>query len=176
MSFRYAFLSLALISGWILSQCDSTLPTNRFGKADAEEIATRLVPGSTIAYTYDSTYRDTTLAWYIGVTPPNGGAVTVVLHKHTGELLSIFGNTPPFNYEVEPGLLLLPFSITRDTALHLRPGELQRWLLQRPPLIPRWEYDFFIAAPDSLRPDTTSLWFVAIDAETGFPITMTLLP
>ncbi len=166
--------SLCITAG-VIASCDSQLPPNQFSQADAEEIALRIVPGSTLLQSYDSSYRRTA-AWYLIVSPPNGSQVVVVLQKTTGELLRIFGNVPPFDYEVEPGLLLLPYSITRDTALRLRPGTLHRWELQRPPLIPRWEYDFIIDVPDTVHQDSLRRWLVAIDAETGFPISLTQLP
>jgi len=155
----------------VLASCDTQLPTNQFSQSDAENVALRIVPGATLVYSYDSSYRHIP-AWYLVVSPPNGSQVVVVLQQTTGELLRIFGNTPPFDYEVQPGLLLLPYSVTLDTALRLRPGSLYRWELQRPPLIPRWEYDFIIEAPDTLQQDSLHRWLIAIDAETGFPISL----
>ncbi len=89
-----------------------------------------------------------------------GAIVEFEFYVADGSLKEIEGTEAPFDYEVNPGMGLIPFSQAKGIALTERPFVLMGWSLEKDSSSSVWTYRF------EIENDSDS-YSVRINAETG---------
>ncbi len=89
-----------------------------------------------------------------------GAIVEFEFYVADGSLKEIEGTEAPFDYEVNPGMGLIPFSQAKGIALTERPFVLMGWSLEKDSSSSIWTYRF------EIENDSDS-YTVRINAETG---------
>ncbi|MGK7390520.1 MAG: PepSY domain-containing protein [Candidatus Cyclobacteriaceae bacterium M2_1C_046] len=115
--------------------------------------------------TVTSTDPDTTstgeVYYNVDIETDAGAVIEFEYFQADGSLKSIEGDNGPFDYELNPGMGLILFSAAKNAALTARPGEVQRWSLEKNNA-GTWIYTFEI-----LNTDTGEDFTVKINATTG---------
>lgn len=83
-----------------------------------------------------------------------------------GTMVELKGISASFEYDVEPGMNLINYSVAKSVALNAKNGEIQEWKLEKDESDNRWEYRFFIR---SAGQD----WEIRIDATAGVVLRIT---
>ena len=86
--------------------------------------------------------------------------VKLELVKSSLELYQIYGEAPPFEYELNPGIGLLTFLTAKLAATNSLQGDLVEWKLEKDESNRKWEYRFMISN-DGVQ------YQLRIDAESG---------
>ena len=154
-------LMLIFTLGFLVISCDDETNPSILTTEKASKKATNLVSGTVTSVEVDSTGAP---YWEVKITTDSGGEVEVKFDQATGNLLEIEGDVGPFDYEVTPGMGLIPFSEARaELFAEYVDAEIIEWELEQD-LEGNWVYEFDII----FNQDEIS---VKIDAETGNIIT-----
>ena len=98
--------------------------------------------------------------WEVYMTTSSGGELKIKYRFDDGTMVEMKGTSPSFEYEVQPGINLINYSVAKSAGLNAKNGEIQEWKLEKDESDNRWEYRFFIR---SAGQD----WEIRIDAVTG---------
>ena len=131
----FLMFSLALL---ILSQCGGDDEPTIFDAQQASKKALDIVSGQVVSTVADST--GAIAEWDVIIMTPVGSTLKVEFAQATGDLLEIEGEVAPFDYEVNPGMGLIPFSQARQIALAEASGEIQEWILKVDAITGIWTY------------------------------------
>ncbi len=117
---------------------------------------------SIISGTVTSNVKDTTLTgeivWEATVQTSGGGIVELIFFEQGGGLRRISSEIGPFDYELNPGMSLILFSVARSTALEEIAGEIESWKLDQN-TAGTWIYEIeivFNGQVDRVRIDATT--------------------
>ena len=85
--------------------------------------------------------------------------VKLELAKPSLELYKIYGEAPPFEYDLNPGIGLMNFTTVKLNALNSQQGDLVEWKLEKDTSNNNWEYRIWISENEvqyQLRLDAVS--------------------
>lgn len=95
--------------------------------------------------------------WEVYMITSSGSELKIKYSVDDGTMVEMKGTSPSFDYEVQPGMNLIDYSVAKTIALNAKNGDIIEWKLEKDESDNRWEYRFFIS-PE---------WEIRIDAKTG---------
>lgn len=123
------FLTL-LFAGFLFSCGDNDDVILPITEQQAASQALASTSGTVVSTEPDTT--STGEVYYDVEVQTNAGAIIEFEYfQADGSLKSIEGDNGPFDYEVDPGMGLILFSAAKNAALTARPGQVQRWDLEK---------------------------------------------
>lgn len=98
--------------------------------------------------------------WEVYMTASSGGELKIKYRVDDGTMVEIKGVSASFEYEVQPGMNLINYSVAKSVALNAKNGDISEWKLEKDESDNRWEYRFFIRS-------SGQDWEIRIDAVSG---------
>lgn len=136
------YFLILLFAGTIVS-CSEDDEIKPLTEEQAKSKVLGMTSGTVISSDADTTTSGV-VYFDIDVETTSGAIIEFEIFLETGELKEIEGDNGPFDYEVDPGMGLIKFSVAKAAALSARPGEVQRWSLEKDNSSGIWTYTFEI--------------------------------
>jgi len=143
---------------------NSTISNSPITETDAVKKANQLSTG-TVTKTELTTHNGIKV-WEVYMTASSGGELKIKYRVDDGTMVELKGISASFEYEVQPGMNLINYSVAKSVALNAKNGEIQEWKLEKDESDNRWEYRSFIR---SAGQD----WEIRIEATTGVVLRIT---
>lgn len=106
------------------------------------------------------TTHNSVKVWEVYMITSSGGELKIKYCVDDGTMVEMKGTSTSFEYEVQPGMNLINYSVAKSIALSAKNGDIKEWKLEKDASDNRWEYRFFVR---SVGQD----WEIRIDAVTG---------
>lgn len=155
------YLALILAAGIFVS-CDKDEEVSpNITEEQAVKKATSSISTGTVSHKSTNTTVTGAVYYEVDITTADAAVIEFEYFQAKGDLKKIEGDNGPFDYEVNPGMGLKPFSQAKAAALAAQPGEVLSWSLDKDSSTGVWEYEFTII--NSNQED----FIVFINASTG---------
>lgn len=104
--------------------------------------------------------------WEVYMTATSGGELKIKYRLDDGTMVEIKGVSASFDYEVQPGMNLVNYSVAKSAALNAKSGEILEWKLEKDESNNRWEYCFKIRSGEQD-------WEIRLEASSGVVLRIT---
>ncbi len=145
MKTKLWFFSVVFIASLLLMACKEEVNApSPVGKEQAIRKSASMTNGTVISadlYSDDKGKNH----WEVKVDMPGaGGIVKFEFHYDSNNLRQISGLNESFNYEINPEMGLIKYSVAKSIALNASNGSVTGWKLEKDDSDNQWQYRFFI--------------------------------